>query len=357
MKLLDLPPEIFQTILIESVRLRGLKRGIRLRLINKFFSQEVIWAVSRSGMLDNHCKGPYQGSPPGEYLLPRALENRDDVQYRYTLQILRQLADKLCSMNTISDQEMWKKYIVEMTSLVADAHPCFRTVLTIGKQCFPEETEPLAMDAHLLAAAAHLNMISVVKTLLTSGIWQDKPTAPLASSALLGNPTRLAAKAGNSEVLSLLVQGTFSPAFENLWECHGGPLAIASAAGHVDAVRILLNRKPQPDCTHEDYRRYLFRALETPSLEVYEMVRTAVEELDDPPFATKSFFQSMFHRCVREGWVAMAVYFLDLGATVDSCRKNHYIPWLTSPLATACRGGKVPWYVCCSIVAWTPLSR
>lgn len=37
MNLLDLPPEIVQNILIESVLVRGIERGVRLRLVNSKF--------------------------------------------------------------------------------------------------------------------------------------------------------------------------------------------------------------------------------------------------------------------------------------------------------------------------------
>jgi hypothetical protein len=34
MGILDLPSEIFQIILVEAVRIRGVKRALRLRLVN-----------------------------------------------------------------------------------------------------------------------------------------------------------------------------------------------------------------------------------------------------------------------------------------------------------------------------------
>ncbi|QDS71618.1 hypothetical protein FKW77_007097 [Venturia effusa] len=352
MMLLDLPPEILQAILINSVRLRGLKRGVRLRLVNKFLSQEVIWAVSKSGLLEDHCNYPYRGSPPGDYLLPKALENRDDEQGRYTLQILRHLADKLCSLNNKSeDLETWKKYMVEMSSLVADANPCFTTVSPTGRQNIVENTSPMAMDAHLQAAAAHLNMVSIVEQLITTGVWHDRPTFLMTNSSLLGSPQTLAAKAGNSEILALLTKEAFAPTAKVLWNHHRGLLATASAAGHMEAVRVLLQRKRDPACNYADFRGYLIRALSTPSLEVYELIRTAIHELDGTPmqkrykkvFGTNEFFEAMFKTCVWEGWTSMAVYFLDLGATVNSCRENGITAAFVnnSSLAHACRTGNI----------------
>lgn len=242
--------------------------------------------------------------------------------------------------------------MVGMSSLVADTHPCFTTVFPTDKQCIPDEMEPLAMDAHLQAAAAHFDMISVIKQLTTTGVWQDKPTALRTTSALLGSPEIMAAKAGNSEILSLLVKDSFAPTDNIQWKARRGVLATASAAGHVDVVRVLLNRKRNPDCNDEGFRTYLVRALRTPNLEIYEMIRTAIHELDGTPirqrygkaFGTKAFFETMFKNCVWEGWIAMAVYFLDLGAKVDSCRENGTTAAFinNSPLACACRTGNIP---------------
>ncbi|KAF1961654.1 hypothetical protein CC80DRAFT_488105 [Byssothecium circinans] len=50
--LLDLPFEIFKTILAESVRLRGLMRALRLRLVNKLFSDELVEALCVSKVID-----------------------------------------------------------------------------------------------------------------------------------------------------------------------------------------------------------------------------------------------------------------------------------------------------------------
>lgn len=207
------------------------------------------------------------------------------------------------------------------------------------------------MDAHLQAAAAHFNIIHVVKQLITSGVWQDRRTALRTNSALLGDPLILAAKAGNSEILSLLTEGSFAPTDKVRWNQRRGLLATASAAGRVDAVRVLLKRKRNPDCNDKDFRTYLVRALRTLSLEVYEVIRTAIHELGGTPmrkrygrvFGTKSFFQAMFKTCVWEGWTPMAVYFLDLGATVNSCRENGITAAFinNSPLAYACRTGNI----------------
>lgn len=238
--------------------------------------------------------------------------------------------------------------MVTMSALVAAAHPCSTTVFPIGKQCIPENTKPLAMDAHLLAAAAHLNMIPVVKQLLTSGVWQDKGTARLTSSALLGNAATIAAEAGNSEILSLLIEESLAPP-QFLWKSSGDLLMTASFAGHVDAVRLLLKQKRNPDCKDVDFRNYLAFGLTTPSPEVYDMVRAAIHELDGTPIAkryerelgTDSFFEWVLNNCVKEGWTAMAVYCLDHGVTVNTCREN-IAPFIKhSPFANACRRGNI----------------
>ncbi|KAG9194993.1 hypothetical protein G6011_00113 [Alternaria panax] len=50
----DLPAEVLREILIHAVNVRGLKRGLRLRLVNKEFSQEV-----KSALYQSHAPGDY----------------------------------------------------------------------------------------------------------------------------------------------------------------------------------------------------------------------------------------------------------------------------------------------------------
>lgn len=130
-----------------------------------------------------------------------------------------------------------------------------------------------------------------------------------------------------------------------------GCLAIGSAEGHVEAVRVLLQRKWNSESTEKEIRQYLVRALRTPSLEVYEMIKTKIDEIDGIPAAerekkplgTHSFFRVIFKTCVWGKWTAMTIYFLDFGAPVDSCRENGVKAGFIDniPLAYACRGDNV----------------
>lgn len=241
--------------------------------------------------------------------------------------------------------------MLRLAYLAADANPCFGRMSSTQDQSIFQPSPPLAMDAHLLAAASHLNLVLVVKQLITSGVCHDHPTFGRTSSSLLGRPLTLAAKAGCAEILSLLSGESFAPTDNSHWHQQRDILAQASAAGQVEAVRFLLKRRRNPACDNREIRRYLCRAMRTPSLEVYEMIRSAIDDLDAiparerrlNPLGTKSFYTTMFKTCVWEGWISMAVYFLDFGAPIDSCRENGIEAAFidTSPLAYACRTGNV----------------
>jgi hypothetical protein len=82
------------------------------------------------------------------------------------------------------------------------------------------------------------------------------------------------------------------------------------------------------------------------------MIRAAINDVDEIParqrqtktLGSKLFFKVLFNTCVWEGWITMADYFLDFGASVDSCRENGIkAPFInSSPLAYACRTGNTP---------------
>ncbi|CAO2648638.1 Nn.00g079050.m01.CDS01 [Neocucurbitaria sp. VM-36] len=52
--LLDLPAEILREILVRAVTVRGLKRALRLRLVNRLFSQEITQALLASSIPDEY---------------------------------------------------------------------------------------------------------------------------------------------------------------------------------------------------------------------------------------------------------------------------------------------------------------
>lgn len=267
------------------------------------------------------------------------------------MHIVRQTADKLCSLNNISDKETREAYVVQLTTLLANRQTCFSKIFPPADDSDLGDGMSVAMDCHLLSAASHLNMVSVVQQMMTKGIWQERPVYDLTPSTIFGHPAILAASAGNSKVLSALTKDSYLPTNKQRWMHQRGCLATASAEGHVEAVRVLLRRKWNPESTEKEIRQYLVRALRTPSLEIYEMIKTKIDEIDGIPAAergkkplgTRSFFKVMFKTCVWEGWKAMAIYFLDFGAPLDSCRENGVQAAFidSSPLAYACRRGNV----------------
>jgi hypothetical protein len=94
MSLNCLPPELLDHILFLAVHNRGIKRALRLRLVNRLFSTIALEALFRSGLLDD---GPNQSLRDEiiwrRYIAYRALSNTRPIPYE--LRILRRVAERI----------------------------------------------------------------------------------------------------------------------------------------------------------------------------------------------------------------------------------------------------------------------
>lgn len=90
----DLPHEIVHEILVLAVKLRGIKRALRLRLVNKYFLDATERAIFDSGILDtvDQCRRINRGKEFWQrYLAYRALHGTKSLSYY--LRTIRQASE------------------------------------------------------------------------------------------------------------------------------------------------------------------------------------------------------------------------------------------------------------------------
>jgi ribosomal 50S subunit-associated protein YjgA (DUF615 family) len=90
-----------------------------------------------------------------------------------------------------------------------------------------------------------------------------------------------------------------------------------------EIVRTLLNCAFSADKKRE--MTYLHSALRTLDLEVFEPLLNAIDQRRNSRnrFLSESEIEHLFKLSVWEGWTAMAIYLLDRGAPINSCRENN----------------------------------
>lgn len=107
MQVLDLPREIFDQILAQAILSRGLKRGLRLRLVSKFFAVAVMEAIYNYHLLDTLYRDVPK--PWGrfdkrnneimiEYLVRRLISRKPTEHIPY-LHCIRKIADEIYKLS------------------------------------------------------------------------------------------------------------------------------------------------------------------------------------------------------------------------------------------------------------------
>lgn len=128
MHILQLPTELLQSILINSILERGIRRALRLRVVCKRFAEGVMPALYHTCLLDAHCSA--HGQPPAglraHYLMHRILAEK-----RYLtpeLRAIKRTANALMVENGIpmSDDDTREKYLLTLCMLATRAGSCLR---------------------------------------------------------------------------------------------------------------------------------------------------------------------------------------------------------------------------------------
>ncbi|KAK8035539.1 hypothetical protein PG993_010534 [Apiospora rasikravindrae] len=220
MHILDLPNELMQSILVSSIDVRGVKRGLRLKLVCKRFNENFVSALFSSRALD-HFSAPHvggfwwmrddrygAGTLWHDYLVYRVMGETDPNVGRYVE--IRQAAEALwarASSPSGSSSESGDGHHRPLRDIVDGL--CWlaleRGTKSPGdRQNWASHPQGHRMDTptnptvNLLCAAAYFNEVSVAAALLENG-----RSTPVYERNLFPQPIEIAAFRGHAEMLDL----------------------------------------------------------------------------------------------------------------------------------------------------------
>lgn len=341
---LDLPPELIHSILVHAVLLRGLKRALRLRLVNsvyaqfivhimetnpgllEFFSKEVVQALYTSEILEDLCRLPHRYPRLNlEYLQFRTLGQRGYVTP--PRKVIRQIADLLCVENDVpvsSAHKTREAYIKQLCSLAFRRNNCLSSFFQESRKIDDDEQ---ALRGHLFVAAVHTNSLSLVKRLI------DQQCNPWAVSSLFGLSLTAAAIQGHDEILEVLLS-TCSPLSIRRYMA----LICSSEEGHMNTVELVLQPRWGPwDLGNENSRdrAALNKALNTPNPQIFRRILAARENTPLQGSLSKALMGDLINTCASNGWLDTTRCLLEMGAPADGFR----ISPTNRPIMEACRRG------------------
>ncbi|PSS22704.1 hypothetical protein M430DRAFT_48349 [Amorphotheca resinae ATCC 22711] len=353
MELLDLPLDLLHKILYHAVLARHVKRGLRLRLVCKVFSYNVLPALFETRLLDRFYShalnnggidGPwYLNTHPGagelwhSYLVYRVTNETDSTVGRFVE--IRQTAQLIC------EETGW-----HLTSTIDKL--CW--IATESQASRPTTHEPTikvtpcpALNG--LAAAAHFNLIALANRLLLEGV------CPTRYTHLFPSPMELAARSGHTEMIQLFQEHLpdHRDWNEGRWRWHGkvSPDSIYGATSREDMSIMQLVLYP-PSRANSDSANILDQqsGRSDSILKVRESLRYAanfrarspdfrmyiISLLDEEARPTHRDLVETLVVHAQSGNLSMVKHLLDLGVTVDGVSRRGGPP--QTALIAACRG-------------------
>lgn len=292
------------------------------RLLDSFSTYDVLfdWYIE-----NDHGASRFWHS----YLVYRVQNNVEPPQRRYTA--IRQVAERICE-ETGGDMG---------ATVVALCWPALQKGTAPSSSSILEK-EPPNPGLDLLCAAAYLNLIPIAKNLLQEGY------SPHSESYLFSSPMRLAAWAGNAQMLECFqahvseMEG-FDPAlvFNHKWRGKVGPASIKGAAirGDIEMVRLAVYppSRATPDST--DFAGEPFGCVDRRSStgNALNLAQWATRDIEVHKYLENFFGKSgnvslALAKHARLGNLDMVRYLLDAGADTRGTSGRH-----ANPLVEACR--------------------
>ncbi|KAI0965208.1 hypothetical protein F4678DRAFT_453354 [Xylaria arbuscula] len=274
----ELPTEIVCQIILQAVKVRGIKRAGRLRYVSKSWDAAVLDAICTSGVLEGHERSC---SYLPRYFTQRVM-GRPPTLSR-PLRVIRQAA-----MRIISHRDKGKDD--------GDSYDSLRDcVLNLCRSCHSSvghrhmhleddwfvdtELPTLPVDEDdeqfcqaLLAAAAWTNEVALVHEILPLVRSQPHLIYPkdcnrLRVQPVFGYPLSLAAYRGNNEIMSLLLGAVITDSSEDLIPL-GNTLQNAIFGNQLSTVELILDA--QQKWVH-DYNPYLIDGIKkTADLDIFK---------------------------------------------------------------------------------------
>ncbi|KAF2463609.1 ankyrin [Lindgomyces ingoldianus] len=240
MELIDLPPEIIREILVHAVKVRGIKRGLRLRLINPYFATEVLQALYQTDLLEDlvENKGLKRSHDTWHiqfwrsYLVHKITVNRDPKWG--SLNIILHIAKYLCEQTGREDDNTLRVFVTAM---------CYRPyrLLEHERRCRrPFHADDVKNPRYLLQAAIVNRCPRVVQKILDASNTPATILDPKISTDVLGTPSLLAGEYGDHTTLSIIFKSTFRRLDEKREEALSG----AVRQGRLDNIQYILDFGP-----------------------------------------------------------------------------------------------------------------
>lgn len=346
----DLAAEILRQILRDAITVRGLKRGLRLRLINSKFDKqwmtvpliartgrlaaEVIKTIYTYRMLDEHLSdvfalGPSALPPFVESYLEHRLHNVDDDSEQYPLlSAFRCILHDVASENEDLEYEDCVCIMCEAIAFggVERVHVLFQNFrlqdIWLGQTDDQSHGDHYVANVHLV----DMQYFTAIMTNTTSVIERIAERSYHPGQDFAGVPMidfrRLLARYANLQTISqLYFRGDSVYAINTL-----NDIFIATTAeGRLSTVRMLHDHLVDADLwdLKDRNRRYktkeVFKtALQTPSKDVWDFIMEKREHLGLSEDLRESYKTELLGECILQGGdLAMIAHLLDLGAEVD----------------------------------------
>ncbi|KAF2679461.1 ankyrin [Lentithecium fluviatile CBS 122367] len=331
MELLDLPLELFRAILAQTMLVRGVKRALRLRLVNKFFAEETSFIMSQLRILDDY-PSPVSSRMAASYLFQRLLSRRTSQSPR--LDCIRQVASRL-SLDDVDSTASYPIYLRALSSLMAHGHES--SLQHWFQDDYPESQREQFYQRYLVSAAAYMGKCAIVQELSEN---RDLLQSSSQWFGPLRNNYAAAAMGGDFAIISHLLRiavGEFGmdrvvarPIIEYICEF-----------GHTRAMEQLLASKWCSDWKTEGCSSFLSlirQTAKTPSVATFRVIERFVETTSYPEWPVDDL-AVLLSAAVERGWEEMAAHLIDKGAPIDGFYyRGGYLSKRT-PLWRTCKSG------------------
>ncbi|KAH6873357.1 ankyrin repeat-containing domain protein [Alternaria rosae] len=328
MKFLELPGELFDTILHFAINARGLKRGLRLRLINHHFAREIIRVLYTFHLLDELVfNEPAIRTWEEIYFFQSYAEYRVLHEPSYGNRFLndvRKVAIQMLSLSAISETDggTIEHVIHILCATKRRSKPLghhWKTGFNSACNWDPEE-----YNKQCFGAALCTNRLSYIRrsATLRDTMLFDLPGPT--TSCLFGEYNELAGRYGNEELLEyLMTSGTpdIVPKMRSRF------FGFATRAGRMNIVRFLYNFRSAEwpwdfECDADGNRRPLENILDGGhNPKVWDFVETMRIAKGLPP-ASYDTVDIKLYNCAKIGYLDIVSHLVRIGEYANGDRTS-----------------------------------
>ncbi|KAH7413616.1 ankyrin repeat-containing domain protein [Phaeosphaeria sp. MPI-PUGE-AT-0046c] len=346
MGLLDIPTELFDQILFEAFRVRGLKRGVRLMLVNKLFARRIMQVVHRHRLLDRLFSLPrihtrfYSPKVMASYLQYRVSQEPDHGNPM--LNCIKEIAmeihlDRVASNLEHSSLESCIAQLCSVSMIRSDEK------LSRFQQIFEQQEKLLEEDynGRLFGAALCTNTLNIVRRCIGKDpellVQMDRFTR----CDLFSPHLELAAQYGDEALLEFLLTSQTTNFNRKLRAL----LFVRTArANRIELLDFVYNFKRtetpwdfgQQASDHQYEAIALYEAVRTTSFETLKYIHELRKVYPTWP-KSPIFRESLLADCAMRGFADSTAYWLSQGADAQGM-PNMNAPYITNhPIIRACK--------------------